>query len=175
MSNAPKFPDFFLSLYLVLRRPDSRKWIRRFARIRRFVRIAWGFLNWTPFFANRVRGTKTLRTAGLRRFARIARTLWKLGFFCESIRANRFAPITLIRVASPSKILWVWKISRQISVRKVFKKSPTSFCRSAGRKRVGSQRNSWASFSESSEKRRIWSGYTVRSASSSAFLQAPRK
>ena len=60
-----------------LRWPDSRESIRRFARIACFSRIVTGFPNWTLFlFANRASRGLKLRIAGLRRFARIARTLW---------------------------------------------------------------------------------------------------
>ena len=50
-----------------------------------------------PSFSTRASGGQTLRIAGLRRFARIARTLWKIVWFFS---ANRFARIFPIRVAN---------------------------------------------------------------------------
>ena len=72
-----------------LRWPDSRESIRRFARIAWFSRIVSGFPNCTPFLRIALRAAKKVRIAGLRRFARIARTLWKWVFSRDSIRANR--------------------------------------------------------------------------------------
>ena len=88
-----------------LRWLDSRESIRRFARITWFSRIVSGFPNWTPFLRIACRATNKLRTAGLRWFVRIARTLWFLFYF-----ANRFAridsresPRFALRIARPSK------------------------------------------------------------------------
>ena len=71
-----------------------------------FVRTSWGLPELNPFFVvNRFSGHYKFQIAGLRRFARIARTIWNSGFSMKwFVRIDsRESPWCALRSDEPSK------------------------------------------------------------------------
>ena len=83
-----------------LRWPDSRKSIRKFARIAWFTQIVSGLLNWTPVFKSHFGGLKNGESQVWGDSRKSLARYEKRFFFCESIRANWFVRIALIRAAN---------------------------------------------------------------------------